>query len=193
MVSAPNASASADVSHPVKQGLVQMLSVFIDTVLVCTATAFMCMVSGVEATEGMAGAPYVQVAISETLGSAGPVFITVAMMLFAFTTLLGNLFYVDKAFLYLGRKKPGKVFNAVYYVAASGLILLGAGLSSDLLWGIADVTMGGMTLINMPVIIYLGKYALRALDDYTKQRREGKVPEFKASSIGLPHDVDYWK
>lgn len=94
--SAPNASASAEVTHPAKQGLVQVLSVFIDTILVCSATAFMCMSSGVEPAKELSGAPYVQAALSSTLGAFGPIFITVAMILFAFTTLLGNLYYVDK-------------------------------------------------------------------------------------------------
>ena len=191
--SAPNASASAEVSHPAKQGLVQVLSVFIDTILVCSATAFMCLASGVEPTAKLSGAPYVQAALTETLGKFGPIFITVAMILFAFTTLLGNLFYVDKAFCYIIGKTPSKAFNTVYYIIASGVILLGAGLSADLLWNIADVTMGAMTLINMPVILILHKYAVRTLDDYTKQRKAGKTPTFRAKDIGLPHDVDCWK
>ncbi len=90
MGSAPNAAATASVSHPAKQGLVQMLSVFIDTLLICTATAFMCLSTSVVPTEEIAGAVYVQNAIASTLGTAGPVFLAVAMMLFAFTTLLGN-------------------------------------------------------------------------------------------------------
>lgn len=191
--SAPNASASAEVTHPVQQGLVQILSVFIDTLLVCTFTAFMCMASGVEPTPELSGAPYVQAAVQAALGDLGPIFITIAMVLFAFTTLLGNLFYVDKAFSYLLGRKPGKVFNGVYYIIASLLIFLGAGLSADLLWNVADVTMGGMTLINMPVILILSKYAFRALDDFTKQRKAGKTPIFHAESVGLPHDVDHWK
>ncbi len=190
--SAPNASASADVSHPVKQGLVQILSVFIDTVLVCSATAFMCMCSGIEPTAELSGAPYVQASLRASLGGFGPVFITVAMVLFAFTTLLGNLYYVDQALAHLLGKIPGKRFNYVYYVLASALIFLGAGLSADLLWNIADVTMGLMALINMPVILYLGKYVYRALKDYLRQRKEGKNPVFLAKSIDLPHNVDYW-
>ena len=190
--SAPNASASAEVAHPVKQGLVQILSVFIDTILVCSATAFMCMASGVAPSADLSGAPYVQAAVKATLGDFGPIFITVAMMLFAFTTLIGNLFYVDKAFCYLMGRKPGKVFNTVFNIVASALILVGAGLSADLLWGVADVLMGGMTLINMPVIIILGKYAYRALDNYTRQRKAGEAPVFHAKDIDLPHDVDYW-
>ncbi len=191
--SAPNASASAEVAHPAKQGLVQVLSVFIDTILVCSATGFMCMASGIEPTAELSGAPYVQAAIKAVLGDFGPIFITVAMILFAFTTLLGNLFYVDKAFSYLLRRQPSKRFNSVYYIAASLVIFLGAGLSADLLWNVADVTMGAMTLINMPVIILLGKYAVRALDDYTAKRKAGREITFRASDIDLPHKVDYWQ
>ncbi len=190
--SAPNASASAEVNHPVKQGLVQVLSVFIDTLLICSATAFMCMSSGVAPSAELSGAPYVQAALNNALGSFGPIFITFAMMLFAFTTLIGNLFYVDKCIFHLFGKMPSKVFMSIYYIVASVIIFVGAGLSADLLWGIADVTMGAMTIINMPVILYLGKYAYRALKDYEQQRKEGKKPVFKAKNIDLPHKTDYW-
>ncbi len=190
--SAPNASASADVSHPAKQGLVQVLSVFIDTVLVCSATGFMCMVSGVAPTKELSGAPFVQASISAVLGKFGPIFITVAMMLFAFTTLLGNLFYVDKAFCYILGKTPDRKFNYAYYIIASLLIFVGAGLNSDLLWNVADIAMGGMTVINMPVIFILSDYAVRALKDYTAQRKAGKEPVFLAKNIDLPHKTDYW-
>jgi len=191
--SAPNASATAEVKHPVKQGLVQVLSVFIDTVLVCSATAFMCMCSGVEPTEALSGAPYVQASLTATLGGFGPIFITVGMILFAFTTLLGNLYYVDQCLIHILGRVPKKAFWRSYYVIASVLIFVGAGLSADLLWNIADVTMGLMALINIPVILFLGKYAFRALKDYEKQRKEGKEPEFHAKDIGLPHETDYWK
>mgnify|MGYP003302011440 CR=1 FL=1 len=190
--SAPNASASAQVEHPVKQGLVQVLSVFIDTVIICSATAFMCMSSGIEPSEELSGAPYVQAALTETLGVVGPVFITVAMILFAFTTLVGNLYYVDKAIFFIFGKMPGKTFMRAYYIIASLIIFIGAGLSADLLWGIADVTMGAMTIINMPVILYLGKYALRALKDYENQRKDGLTPAFKSKNIDLPDKTDYW-
>ncbi len=191
--SAPNASASAEVSHPAKQGLVQVLSVFIDTILVCSATAFMCMCSGVQPTEALSGAPYIQAALKTTLGEFGPIFITVAMMLFAFTTLLGNLFYVDKCIIYIMKREPGKLFMRVYHIIASAVILIGAGLSADLLWNISDILMGGMTLINMPVIFILGKYSIRALKNYEQQRKAGTDPVFRAADIDLPHEVDYWK
>ncbi|MBR3753488.1 MAG: alanine:cation symporter family protein [Clostridia bacterium] len=191
--SAPNASASAEVRHPVKQGLVQVLSVFLDTVLICSATAFMCMCSGVEPTKELSGAPYVQAALASAFGEIGPIFITVSMILFAFTTLLGNLYYVDQALIYILKKQPGKKFLAVYHIVASLVIFVGAGLSADLLWNIADITMGGMALINMPVILYLGKYVFRALKNYDEQRKSGLEPVFKAKDIDLPHEVDYWK
>lgn len=174
--SAPNASASADVKHPVKQGFVQILSVFIDTLLVCSATAFMCMCSGIEPTEELSGAPYIQKALSSVLGDFGPIFITVAMILFAFTTLLGNLYYVNQSFKHILNRDTGKKFNCVYYILASLIIFVGSGLNADLLWNIADLTMGLMTIINVPVIIYLGKYAFRALKDYNKQKKRGKGP-----------------
>ncbi|MBQ2390281.1 MAG: alanine:cation symporter family protein [Clostridia bacterium] len=191
--SAPNASASADVTHPIKQGLVQVLSVFIDTLLICSATAFMCMCSGVEPSEGLSGAPYVQEALSKTLGTFGPAFITVAMILFAFTTLLGNLYYVDQCIYFLLKRKPGKLFQSVYYIIASIVIFIGAGLSAGLLWDIADITMGAMTIINIPVIFILSKYAIRALKDYEIQRKQGKEPVFRAEDIKLRHDTDCWK
>lgn len=191
--SAPNASASAEVAHPIKQGLVQVLSVFIDTILVCSATAFMCMCSGVEPSAELSGAPYVQASLSATLGGFGPIFITVSMILFAFTTLLGNLYYVDQCLIYICGRVPGKTAMRVYYVIASLVIFVGAGLSAGLLWNIADLTMGAMALINIPVIFLLSKYVFRALRNYEKQRKAGKEPTFRASDIGLPHQTDYWR
>ena len=191
--SAPNASASADVAHPAKQGLVQILSVFIDTILVCSATAFMCMCSGIEPSEAISGAPYVQLSLRATLGAFGPAFITVSMILFAFTTLLGNLYYVDRALAHIMGRVPSRRFMYVYYVIASLVIFVGAGLDAELLWGIADITMGLMALINMPVIIILGRYAMRALSDYLKQKKAGKSPVFRARDIGINDKLDYWQ
>lgn len=191
--SAPNASASADVTHPAKQGLVQTLSVFIDTLLVCTATAFLCMCSGVEPSEALSGAPFVQAALSATLGGFGPIFITVAMVLFAFTTLLGNVYYVDQCVNHiLGRVASRRAFVLIHIVAAA-VIFVGAGLSAGLLWDIADILMGCMALINVPVILILGKYAIRTLKNYEQQRKAGKDPVFCASDIDLPHKVDFWQ
>ena len=193
--SAPNASASAKVSHPAKQGLVQTLSVYIDTLLLCTATALMCLSSGVERSEAVSGAPYVQNAISTVFGVVGPTFITVAMILFAFTTLLGNLYYVDNALIFLNHKKqPSKLFMRCFHIGCALVVLLGAIIPMNAAWAAADITMGGMTLINLPACMLLGKVAINALKDYEKQKKEGKKPVFKASDIGLnEEELDFWK
>ena len=191
--SAPNASASAEVDHPVRQGLVQILSVFIDTILICSATAFMCLASGVEPIPALKGAPFVQAAISTNMGFIGPIFITIAMVLFAFTTLIGNMYYVDKCIIHIIGKEPSNLTKRIIYIIASLLIFVGAGLSADLLWSVADIGMGLMALINIPVIIILGKYAFRALKDYDKQRKEGKNPVFLAKEVGLEGKTEYWQ
>ncbi len=193
--SAPNASASAKVSHPAKQGLVQTLSVYIDTLLLCTATAFMCLASGVERSEAVSGAPYVQNAIYTVFGKLGPIFITFAMILFAFTTLLGNLFYVDNAIIFLNHKKqPSKTFMRIFHVICAVIVFVGAVIPMNAAWALADITMGGMTIINLPSCMILGKVAINALKDYETQRAQGKNPVFTGKSIGLEEsELDYWK
>lgn len=191
--SAPNASAAAEVSHPIKQGLVQMLSVSIDTLLICTATAFMCMCSGVEPSSEISGAEYVQLSVQSTLGSIGPLIITVAMALFAFTTLIGNIYYVDKCVVYITNRESGKTVRILTRVMLAVLTFIGSVLSADLLWNIADLTMGLMIVINVPVIAFLSKYVFRALKDYEKQKKAGVNPVFYVKNIDLPYEVDYWK
>lgn len=191
--SAPNAAASADVSHPVKQGLVQMLSVFIDTLLICSATAFMLLCSGVAPEESLQGAPYVQQALSAQFGTVGPIFITVAMVLFAFTTLIGNLYYVDNCLNYIVGKIPAKEFMVLFRIDAVVLIFIGAGMEINMVWNLADVLMGVMALINLPVIVILSRPALAALKDYVTQRKAGKDPVFRAADIGLAGKTECWQ
>ena len=187
--SAPNASASANVSHPVKQGLVQTVSVYIDTLLLCTATALMCLSSGVEISEKVNGTPYVQNALSTVFGGLGPIFITAAMILFAFTTLLGNLYYVDNALIYLNRKKrPGKIFMNFFYILCVLVIFFGAIIPMDAAWAAADISMGLMTIINLPCCVILFGVVKKALTDYERQKKEGKNPEFHAKNVGLESD-----
>lgn len=193
--SAPNASSSAMVSHPVKQGLAQTLSVYIDTMLLCTATALMCLSTGVTHDASVEGAPYVQNAISSLFGHVGPVFITVAMILFAFTTLLGNLYYTDNALAYMNHKKmPGKKFMLGFKIFCIVVIFVGAIIPSKAAWALADISMGGMTMINIPACMILGGTAFKALRDYEKQKKEGKDPVFYSKDIGLNEDdFDFWK
>ena len=193
MGSAPNAAATADVSHPVKQGLVQMLSVFIDTLLICSATALMCLCSGVEPTVEAAGAPYVQASLQNALGNFGPVFIAVSMALFAFTTLIGNYYYCEGCLRFIFKRTPSKTFMTIFRIVASVIVMLGAMLSMSLAWDTADLFQAMMVVINIPVILILGRTSMRALKDYLEQRAQGKDPEFKAASIGLKEETDFWK
>ncbi|MCQ5203426.1 amino acid carrier protein [Mordavella massiliensis] len=190
--SAPNAAASASVSHPVKQGLVQMLSVFIDTILICSATAFMLLCSGVAPSDELKGMPWVQAAAAESLGSFGTVFITVALFLFAFTTLIGNYFYAEMGLGYLCDKKPGKKLLTVFRLFAAVVVFGGSLMEFSVAWSTADVIMGFLALINLPVIILLGGPAIHCLQDYIKQKKSGKNPVFKAADIALKDKTDFW-
>ena len=192
MGSAPNAAASADVSHPVKQGLVQMLSVFLDTLLICSATAFMCLTSDVAPTADLAGAPYVQAALRSNLGGIGPIFIAVSMSLFAFTTLIGNYYYCEGCLRFILKRQPGKAFMTGFRVAAAVVVFVGAIASMSLVWNLADLTQGLMVVTNIPVILILGKPAVAALKDYRRQREAGRNPEFKAADIGLAGKTEFW-
>ena len=191
MGSAPNAAATADVSHPAKQGLVQMLSVFIDTLLICSATAFMCLCSGVEPTADAAGAAYVQASMQQALGNFGPIFIAVSMSLFAFTTLIGNYYYCEGCLKYILRRDPSRGGMLVFRLAATALVFVGAIVSAGLAWDTADMLQGTMVIINIPVILILGNKGLAVLKDYMRQRKEGKNPEFHAADIGIT-GTDYW-
>ncbi len=191
MGSAPNAAAAADVSHPVKQGLVQMLSVFIDTLLICSATAFLCLFSGVEPTQEAAGAAYVQACTASALGSFGPAFIAVAVCLFAFTTLIGNYYYTEGCLRFIMKKEPGKAFMLIYRLIAIALVFVGAIISAGLAWDTADLLQALMVIINVPVILILAKPAVAALRDYEWQRRKGKLPAYRAEANGVK-GTDFW-
>lgn len=204
MGSAPNAAASAEVAHPAKQGLVQMLSVFIDTLLICTATAFMCLCGQLRSgginsaayinADGSANAAnFVQDSIFASLGAAGPIFIAAALTLFAFTTLLGNYYYCEGCLRFILKRKPSKAFITCFRIVATVLVFVGAILSAGVVWNTADMLQGIMVVINVPVILILGGRAIAALKDYKKQRKEGKSPEFKSADIGLSGKTDCWE
>lgn len=188
MGSAPNAAATASVSHPVKQGLVQSLSVYIDTLLICTCSALMVLIFYVqnpEAATALNGMPLVQMAVNNSVGTGGIHFVTFAIFAFAFSSLIGNYFYAEGnlRFIFGGNKAILTVFRLLCLV----VIFYGCLNSFDLAWNLADIFMGFMAVINLVTILLLGKWALRALDDYTAQRKAGKDPVFLAESIeGMP-------
>jgi len=198
MGSAPNAAAKADVSHPVKQGLVQMLSVFIDTLLICSATAFMCLSTSIDpvkyAVDGSADAAgYVQASMGDALGSFGPIFLAVAMSLFAFTTLIGNYSYCEGCLEFIIRRVPSRGELLVFRIIATVVVYIGAVASAAFVWDTADMLQGMIVVVNVPTILILGGTAVRCLNDYVKQRKEGKDPHFIAKDIGVKEDTDFWK
>ncbi len=189
MGSAPNASASADVDHPVKQGLVQVISVFIDTILICSSTAMMLLCSGVEGQSGtLDGIPYVQAAISSNVGGWGIHFITFSIFAFAFSSLIGNYYYAESNIMFI---KNSKVLLFGFRVTCLVAIFLGAQADFGLVWNIADITMGLMAIVNIIAIFLLGKVAFKVLDHYEKKKKQGENPIFYEDEVGLTGTV--WK
>ena len=188
MGSAPNAAATASVSHPCKQGLVQSLSVYIDTLLICTCSAMMVLVFYVqdpEAAAALNGMPLVQMAVNNSVGEMGIHFITFAIFAFAFSSLIGNYFYAESNLRFIKGNSRALLF--VFRIVCLGIIFYGAVNSFDLAWNLADIFMGFMAMVNLVAIMLLGKWALKVLDDYTAQRKAGKDPVFVAdTSEGLP-------
>ena len=200
MGSAPNAAAKADVAHPVKQGLVQTLSVYLDTLLICTATAFMVLSTpGISAADyllesgGANAAGYVQACLHAVLGGIGPVFIAVSMTLFAFTTLIGNYSYCEGCLEFILNRPAAKTELTVMRSLATFLVFLGAVSSAGLVWDMADMAQGLMVVTNIPSILLLGSLGEKCLKDYTDQKARGKTPVFHAKNIGVEDRVECWK
>ena len=187
MGSAPNASASADVEHPVKQGLVQVISVFIDTILICSSTAMMILVSGVEGISGvMDGIPFVQAAISANIGEGGIHFITFSIFAFAFSSVIGNYFYAESNILFI---KDSKLLLFLFRITCVVVVFLGAQADFGLVWNLADITMGFMAIVNIIAIFLLGNTALKALKNYEQKKKEGGDLTFYEDEIGLSGTV----
>lgn len=190
MGSAPNAAASADVSHPVKQGLVQVLSVFIDTLIICSTTAFIVLLGGKAVTGGeLSGIPLVQQSVAAQFGETGIHIVTFAICLFAFTSVIGNYFYAEANIKFIN-ESPKLMF--VFRLMATAMVFIGAQVSMQTAWDLADVLMGLMATVNIVAIVLLGRIPVAALRDYLKQKEQGENPVFKAADIGL-HDTELWK
>ncbi|UTT42645.1 alanine/glycine:cation symporter family protein [Exiguobacterium aurantiacum] len=180
MGSAPNAAATAEVSHPVKQGLIQSFSVFVDTLIICTSTAMIILLSGVAGSESFAGVELTQAALTAEIGPMATSFLTIAIFLFAFSSILGNYYYGETNIQFISDKK---IYVTLYRIGVVGMVLFGAVRSAGLVWSIADVFMGLMALVNLYAIFRLAKVARLVLDDYLEQRRQGDDPVFYADSI----------
>ena len=179
--SAPNVAATASVSHPVKQGLVQTLAVYTDTIIICTCTAFIILFSGTFYTQ-YNGIELTQVALVNEIGPIGSYFITIAIFFFAFTSIIGNYYYGETNIQFMTDRK--EVLWG-YRLAVGAMVMLGAKANLELVWALADITMGMMTICNLAAILVLGKYAIILLNDYRLQRLKGYDPTYRSSTI--PH------
>lgn len=186
MGSSPNAAAVADVSHPVKQGLAQVISVFIDTLLICTATAVFILLAKDATGEGIGR---VQSAFQLEFGHVGIFFITAAILLFAFTSIIGNYSYAESNFKFVFENN--KLGLIVFRLVCLVPLVLGAMSNLQIAWNLADILMGLMALVNIIAIVLLGKVAFKCLEDYRTQKREGKDPVFKAKEVGIK-DTECW-
>lgn len=190
MGSAPNAAATANVSHPVKQGLIQTLGVFTDTIVICSCTAFIILLSDVDLSGGLTGIQLTQNALSSQIGSFGSIFIAICVLLFAFSSIVGNYYYGEANIEFLTKKK---IYLTLYRICVAVMVLFGATVSMDIVWNLADVFMALMAITNLIAIALLGKIAFKALDDYRAQKKAGiKDPVFKASSIPELKNVTEW-
>ncbi|MCM3584426.1 alanine:cation symporter family protein [Mesobacillus maritimus] len=190
MGSAPNAAATAAVSHPVKQGLIQTLGVFVDTILICSATAFIILLSGDYLSSGLTGIELTQSALATHVGGWASAFISIAIFLFAFSSIIGNYYYGETNIEFI---KDSKSALFVYRIAVIAMVIFGAIVDLAVVWNLADLFMGIMALINIIAISLLGKIAFSALKDYQSQRKQQKDPVFFADSIPGLKGIESWE
>ena len=199
--SAPNVAATAAVSHPVKQGLIQALGVFTDTLLVCSCTAFIILISGLYSVPGLNGIALTQSALQSEVGTAGPVFIAIAIFLFAFSSIIGNYYYGEANIRFITHHSQlatsrSEFILTLYRICSAGvMVMFGALASFELVWNIVDFFMAFLTACNLVAIVLLGRYAFRLLDDYRQQERQGiKEPVFHRSQLPeLEHELECWE
>lgn len=180
MGSAANAAAAASVSHPVKQGLVQTLSVFLDTLVICTTTGMILLCYSTAPAE--TGMPLVQAAVASRFGEIGIHFVTISVLLFAFTSVIGNYSYAESNIRFI--KDDPKVLT-IFRVCCVAVVMAGALSTFDFVWNLSDVLMGFMAIVNIIAMIFLGNKAVIALDDYCAQKKEGKDPVFSPKKLGI--------
>lgn len=187
--SAPNVAATASVSHPVKQGLIQAFAVFTDTLIICTATAFIILCSDCFDT-GLSGIELTQSALESEVGRAGNIFIAIAIFFFAFTSIVSNYYYGETNLRFI--HNSSRLINA-YRLCVGAMVLTGSIMSLDFVWGLADLFMGLMTIVNLTALAFLGKYALKALGDYRCQRMRGYNPIYRRSIIPeIAKETECW-
>lgn len=188
MGSAPNAAATAHVSHPAKQGFIQTLGVFFDTFIICTSTAFIILLYSV--TPKGDGIQVTQAALNHHIGGWAPSFIAVAMFLFAFSSVVGNYYYGETNIEFI---KTSKTWLNIYRIAVIAMVVYGSLSGFQIVWDMADLFMGIMALINLIVITLLSNVAYKVYKDYAKQRKQGLDPVFKAKNIPGLKNAETWE
>ncbi|MBU8569450.1 alanine:cation symporter family protein [Bacillus subtilis] len=188
MGSAPNAAATAHVSHPAKQGFIQTLGVFFDTFIICTSTAFIILLYSV--TPKGDGIQVTQAALNHHIGGWAPTFIAVAMFLFAFSSVVGNYYYGETNIEFI---KTSKTWLNIYRIAVIAMVVYGSLSGFQIVWDMADLFMGIMALINLIVITLLSNVAYKVYKDYAKQRKQGLDPVFKAKNIPGLKNAETWE
>lgn len=191
--SAPNAAATATVSHPVKQGFIQALGVFTDTLLVCSCTAFIILISGLYSDPALNGIALTQAALSAEVGSFGTTFVAIAIFLFAFSSIIGNYYYGEANIRFM--TSSPRVLLSYRLLSGGVLVIFGAQASLETVWAIGDLSMGLQTACNLVAIAVLGKYVFRLLDDYLSQKRQGiSSPTFHRNQMpDIADDIECWE
>lgn len=187
MGSGAYAAASAHVKHPVEQGLIQTLGVFIDTLVVCSATAF--IILSAETTGNYQGIQLTQVALGQYMGKIGPVFIAVAILFFGYSSIIGNYFYCESNLQFLN---ANQTILTLFRLFVAALVFVGTLLKMNLVWSLADVFIALLALVNLFAITVLGNIAIKTIQDYEYKRKNHLPLDFKASDIGMQGKLDEW-
>ncbi|WP_243387955.1 alanine/glycine:cation symporter family protein [Bacillus kexueae] len=190
MGSAPNAAATANVSHPAKQGFIQSLGVFFDTIIICSATAFLILLFDVSPDQELGGIQLTQAALASHIGSWASIFVAIAIFLFAFSSIIGNYYYGETNIEFI---RENKMALFVYRLAVVAMVVFGSVSGIQIVWDLADLFMGLMAVINLIAITLLSKIAVQVLRDYVSQRKAGKDPVFNASSIEGLTKAEAWE
>lgn len=201
----PHASSAAEVSHPAKQGLVQGFSVYVDTLFVCSATAFMLLITGqynVEGPDGVAmytgvhgvagGPGYVQTALENVMPGFGAIFVAVALLFFAFTTIVAYYYIAETNIAYIDRHARHPWLKFVLKVAIIAATVYGTVKTADLAWALGDIGVGLMAWLNLVAIVLLRNVAFKCLRDYEAQKKLGKDPQFDPLALGIAN-AHYWE
>ncbi len=189
MGSAPNAAATVGVSHPAKQGLVQSLAVFFDTIIICSFTAFIVVLYDNFYGASEDGIQLTQVALNSHIGEWGAILLAIIIFFFAFSSLVGNYYYGETNIAFL---KNNPVFVNIYRVIVLGMVLFGSMASLEIVWNMADLFMALMAVVNLIAILFLGRIAFRILQDYVDQRKQGNDPSFHYTNIKGLKNVEWW-